>query len=273
MTKREPLPANELRQLDQASPVAKYRQISNQLAALILDKQPGARLPSEFDLVARLGVSRATATQALRDLEQMGLVVRRQGRGTFVADTDRAIRSDRASHLPSFSEDLRAAGRTTRERVIAFQSTAAPADVAAALDISVGEPVWQIERTIVSDGEPVVHVKSWLPFTLFEPLNRTQIQNSSLYEQLRTTAGVPARPTIADEHWSAASAPEETAPLLELARGAPVMRVVRTAYLSDHTPAEFAVSYVRGETFSVSIHIDAGNDLSPVLTHAEEIRK
>jgi GntR family transcriptional regulator len=267
----ESLAVDALGPLDPDSPVARYRQISNQLAALIADERAGVRLPSEFDLVAHLGVSRATATQALRDLEHRGLVYRRQGRGTFVADADRAIRSNRAASLPSFSEDLRAAGRTTRERVIAIENVEAPADVAASLAISAGDAVWRIERIIVGDGEPVVHVLSWLPAALFEPLDATEIENSSLYEQLRTTTGTAGRPSIADEQWSAASAPPDTARLLELSKGTPVMRVVRTAYLSDQTPAEFVVSYVRGETFAVSIHIDSGRDLSRVLSQMAAI--
>lgn len=271
MTVTESLAVDALTPIDPFSPVARYRQISNQLAALIVDERPGMRLPSEFDLVAHLGVSRATATQALRDLEQRGLVYRRQGRGTFVADADRAVRSNRAANLPSFSEDLRATGRTTGERVIAIDDLAPPDDVASALGLGAGETVWRIERVIVSDGEPVVHVQSWLPSALFEPLDSSQVEMSSLYEQLRTRTGAAARPTVADEQWSAASAPAGTARLLELGKGMPVMRVVRTAYLSDQTPAEFSISYVRGETFSVSIHIDARRDLSRVLAHTAAV--
>ena len=168
---------------------------------------------------------------------------------------------------------MRATGRTTRERVIAFESVSAPSDVAPSLGINLGDPVWRIERVIVSNGEPVVHVMSWLPAALFKPLQASDIENSSLYEQLRTLDDVPARPSIADEQWSAALAPPETALLLELGKGIPVMRVVRTAYLSDHTQAEFVVSYVRGETFSVSIHIDSRRDLSRVLSQMAVIGK
>lgn len=267
VTEIETLGAENLTPLDVNSPVARYRQISNQLAELILDVHPGARLPSEFDIVARLGVSRATATQALRDLEQRGLVYRRQGRGTFAADSDRAIRSNQAATLPSFSEDLRAAGRTTHERVIAFDKVGAPAEVAAALAIDRDDEVWRIERVIVGDGEPVVHVLSWLPCTVFASLTPSAIEKSSLYEELQTASGTPGRPSVADEEWSAAAAPPAIARLLELRTGVPVMRVVRTAYLGDRTPAEFVVSYVRGETFSVSIHIDSARDRSRVLSH------
>ena len=251
--------------LDPESPVARYRQISDQLTGLMQDARPGARLPSENQLVHHLGVSRATATQALRDLEQRGLVYRRQGRGTFVADTDRAIRSNRPGTLPSFSEDLRKSGKVTSERVISLESVVAPTDVASALGLEKTAAVWRIERVIVSDGEPVVHVTSWLPRARYPELDASAIESSSLYEQLSTARGSAGRPCFADEHWSAASAPATIAPLLEVPRDVPVMRVARTAYLHDHSPAEYVISHVRGETFAVSMRIDAHHHSSRVL--------
>lgn len=251
------LPVSELSALDPHSPVARYRQISDQLARLVQDMRPGLRLPSEHELMRHLGVSRATATQALRDLEQRGIVYRRQGRGTFVADTDRAIRSSVSGTLPSFSEDLRKAGRTTSERVISLTRMTAPYDVSSTLDLGADDSVWRIERVIVSDGEPVVHLTSWLPVTLFPALDAEAIEATSLYEQLEQTPASPGRPRFADEHWSAASAPKPTAALLEIPNNVPVMRVLRTAYLVDQSPAEHVISYVRGETFAVFMRIGA----------------
>lgn len=245
--------------IDPLSPVARYRQISDRLASMITDAVPGTRVPSEPEIVARLGVSRATATQALHDLEQRGLVVRRQGKGTFVADSERVIRTNRTGTLPSFSEDLRKAGRSTRERVIALDVAGALEEVATALAIRVGQEVWRIERVIVSDGEPVVHLVSWLPWAVFGTLTRKEIEQSSLYEQLRTADGSPLRPCAADESWSAETAPAATAALLELPTDRPVMKVVRTAFLHDGTAAEHSIAYVRGETFAVSMRIDAHN--------------
>jgi GntR family transcriptional regulator len=262
------LPVTSLTALDPDSAIPRYRQISDQLARLVQDMRPGLRLPSEHELMRHLGVSRATATQALRDLEQRGLVHRRQGRGTFVADIDRAIRSNASSTLPSFSEDLRKAGRSTSERVIAINRMTAPYDVASTLGLSETDSVWRIERVIVSDGEPVVHLTSWLPVAVFPALDSSSIEASSLYEQLERTPGSPGRPCFADEHWSAASAPKATAALLEIPSNVPVMRVLRTAYLADQSPAEFVISYVRGETFAVFMRI--GGDRSTagrVLEH------
>lgn len=251
----ESIHVTSLEQIDPGSGVPRYLQIADRLAAKIQDAKPGVRLPSEHEIVRHFQVSRATATQALRELEQLGVVSRRQGRGTFVADPDRAVRSNRAESLPSFSEDLRQAGHSTSERVLVARQGDCPHEVASALGLDQGEPVWRVERIIVSDGEPVVHVCSWLPAALYPTMDQKQIEQTSLYEYLVSIAGSGGRPHAADEHWSAARAPSDTARYLEQERHTPVMRVVRLAYLPSGRPAEFVHSYVRGESFAVSIRI------------------
>lgn len=270
MTSTEGIGVDVLQPVDSQSAIALYRQIADQLAAAIRGARAGTRLPSEPEIVTRLGVSRATATQALRDLEQRGLVYRRQGKGTFVADSARVIRTDRTSALPSFSEDLRKAGRTTRERVIALEIVSAPEEIAAALRLRARQDVWRIERVIVGDDEPVVHLTSWLPCAVFSTLTVAAVENSSLYEQLLLADGSSGRPCFADEQWSAAIVPSRTSSLLEVSRGTPVMRVVRIAYLHDTTPAEHSVAYVRGETFAVSMQIDAHHHLAEGLPHLSD---
>ncbi len=256
-----------LRAVDPRAGVALYRQIADQLADVIRGAAPGTRLPSEPEIVTRLGVSRATATQALRDLEQRGLVYRRQGKGTYVAKPGPVLRSDRSTTLPSFSEDLRAAGRVTYEQVTSLEIVAAEPDVAAALGLRPRQDVWRAERVIISDDEPVVHVTSWLPCGVFKQLNRADLEKTSLYAQLQRRDGSPGRPCFAKERWSAAAAPGSTASILELPRSAPVMRVVRTAFLHDTTPAEHSVAYVRSDTFAVAMEIDAHEHLASGLPH------
>lgn len=266
----ESIDVTTLDELDPSSDTPRYRQIADRLAARIQDRSPGVRLPSEHELVRHFRVSRATSTQALRDLEQRGLVYRRQGRGTFVAEIDRAVRSNVAATLPSFSEDLRAAGHTTSERVLSVERARKPSEVASTLALGPESEVWRIERIIISDGEPVVHLVSWLPVAVYPRVDAAQIESGSLYEALASVAGPGGRPAAADEQWSAAQAPEATARHLEVARHTPVMRVMRTAYLEDGTPVESSLSYVRGESFAVAIRIGRGAPGLRVLAQVEE---
>lgn len=259
--------------VDPNLPVPLYRQVSDQLAKLALYMRPGERLPSEFDIIAKFGVSRGTAIQALGVLERQGIADRRQGRGTFIAKPDCAVRSNRSSRLPSFSEDLRSSGRTTREHVISIDRWEAHGEVAESLQMSPLEEVWRIERVILSDDDPVVHAVSWLPCALFESLTVSLIETSSLYEQLWSRSGMEIRPSVADEQWNATAAPSTTARLLNLEKRTPVLRVVRIACWDDMKPAEFSVSFVRGDAFVVAIHIDSRRDGRRALSDVDMTEK
>jgi GntR family transcriptional regulator len=263
------LPVSLLRPLDPSSGVPRYRQIADQVAVLITDAEPGVKLPSEHEMAAHLGVSRATAIQALKDLENRGLVHRKQGRGSFTADTDRAIRSTDTPWLPSFSDDLRKAGRSTREHVLTCSIRRAPAEVTSALEVKTGTRVWCVARVIYSADEPVIHAMSWLSAAIYPELDRTEIESSSLYQHLQARYGASARPSTAEEQWSAQAALHPIARLLDIPDAAPVMRVRRRAFLPDGTPAEYALSYVRAETFAVSFRIVSSNDTGSRVTTVE----
>jgi GntR family transcriptional regulator len=263
------LPVSQLQPLDTSSGVPRYRQIADQIAVLIADAEPGVKLPSEHEMAAHLGVSRATAIQALKDLENRGLVHRKQGRGSFTADTDRAIRETDTLWLPSFSDDLRKAGRSTREHVLTCSATRAPTEVASALEISTGTKVWRVARVIYSSDEPVIHAMSWLSTAIYPELDRAEIESSSLYQHLQARYGASARPSTAEEQWSAEAVLHPIAVALEIPDAAPVMRVRRRAFLPDGTPAEYALSYVRAETFAVSFRIVSSAGTGSRITTVE----
>jgi GntR family transcriptional regulator len=263
------LPVSSLRALDPGSGVPRYRQIADQVAALISDAEPGVKLPSEHEMATHLGVSRATAIQALKDLQNRGLVLRKQGRGSFTADTDRAIRETDTPWLPSFSDDLRKAGRSTREHVLTCSATRAPTEVASALEVTARTKVWCVARVIYSADEPVIHAMSWLSSAVYPELSRAEIESSSLYQHLEARYGASARPSTAEEQWSAQAALHPIAAALDIPDAAPVMRVRRRAFLPDGTPAEYALSYVRAETFAVSFRIVSTGDTGSRVTTVE----
>ena len=220
-------------------------------------------------MAAHLGVSRATAIQALKDLENRGLVHRKQGKGSFTADTERAIRSTDTPWLPSFSDDLKKAGRSTREHVLRCSLVDAPAEVSTALEVTAGAQVWRITRVIYSGDEPVIHATSWLSMTVYPELDSKEIESSSLYQHLQARYGASARPSTAEEQWSAQAALRAIAAALDIPAAAPVMRVQRRAFLQDGTPAEYALSYVRAETFAVSFRIVNSDETGSRITTVE----
>lgn len=267
------VPVEQLAALATRSGIPRYRQIADQLAELIPGSPPGTRLPSEHDIAKHLGVSRATAIQALRELEIRGLIRRRQGRGSFVADGSRAVRSAGMGFLHSFSQDLRDAGWRTKEKVLSCEQTVAPDAACSGLAVPAGSTTWHISRLILSDGEPVVHATSWLPLSIYPAVDRSGIESSSLYEHLSTEYGPQGRPSAAEEEWRAYAADRGVAKLLDLEAGAPVMRVERRAFLADGLPAEYALSFVRADTFVVSVSVASDKRVNGSTTRVRVARR
>jgi Transcriptional regulators len=112
----------------------------------------GDRLPSEPELVAWLGVSRATIRQAMAELIAEGLIYRYQGRGTFVAPRKFEHPLQR---LVSFSEDIRSRGMEPGSRILFLGQIPADAEVAAHLRIPPGKTVLRIYRLRLANDQPV----------------------------------------------------------------------------------------------------------------------
>ena len=124
-------------------------------------EEEGDRLPGEHDLCQIFGVSRPVVRQAIQDLCCEGLLVRRHGKGTFVA-TPR-IAEKLAQKLTGFYQDMREHGRETVSKVSRQKVVKAPPKVAAALGSPTGGPVIRIDRLRFAGEIPMVWVRTCLP--------------------------------------------------------------------------------------------------------------
>ncbi|HUZ26016.1 MAG TPA: GntR family transcriptional regulator [Streptosporangiaceae bacterium] len=228
-----------------------HAQIEDWLAGAIAAGQlaPGDRLPAEHDLAAWLGVSRMTLRHALSELAQRGLVIRAVGRhgGTFVAEPK--LDQD-VTTLAGFSEQLRRHGMVAGARVLAAAQIQAGPAAAAALDLSVGDPVHEVRRIRLADGHPMVLEHSQFPAALFPGLIQCRL-DGSLYELAETKFG--QRPHRAKETFEPVIAGVREAEALEVDEGAPLMLVERTAYSRSGLPLEFARDLFRGDRTRVVI--------------------
>lgn len=260
MTEPDALSASALRTLDPTSGVPSYRQIADQLGAHLERMDVGARLPSETEIARVLGVSRGTAVQALRELERQDRVVRVQGRGTFKAPPRPGsfTRHLQAGPLPSFTDELCAAGHETSEVIHRCARVPAGDAVATALGVAPGASVWALERTILADATPVVHLDSWLRADRYPELDPDAIASLSLYRFLVQRYGADARPSWADEEYTAAAVGADDAAALRIPAGSPVLCSRRVAYLADGQAVELVHSKMRADAYRVKATVLPG---------------
>lgn len=214
-----------------------YRQIQDLIVQALADRewQPGEMIPSEMELAGRFEVSQGTVRRAIDELAAEHLLVRRQGKGTFVA-----THADPRAFF-RFLRLIPDDGTVPRSRSepLDCQTLRAGQEVARALSINHGDPVLQLRRILRFDGKPVVVDEIYLPADLFPDLSLDQLRASdrSLYTLFESLYGV--RMVRAEEKIRAIAADSAAATLLGIAPGTPLLSVERTAYTYGNRPAEW----------------------------------
>lgn len=185
--------------------------------------KPGEPIPSEVDLAARFDVSQGTVRKAIDELAAQHLLVRRQGRGTFVATHAEQATRYRFLHLVADDGSRRDLAR----RLLRCDRLRAAPDVARLLGLRSGEPVVFVRRLLLADARPVVLDDIWLPARLFGDLTAERLcaHEGSMYALFETAFGV--RMIRAEEQIRAVAAPADAAALLAVAAGAPLLSVER----------------------------------------------
>lgn len=214
-----------------------YRQIKD-LLLQSLDRgewKPGEIIPSEIDLAARFQVSQGTVRKAVDELASEHLLLRRQGKGTFVATHHEA--RVRYRFLRLAADDESEAGRA-ESRILECRRLRAPADIARALDLRAGESVIMIRRLLSMDHRPTVVDDIWLPGAVFRGLTLEQLtaNKAPLYGLFESEFGVSM--VRADEKLRAIAAAPEIAELLNIAPGTPLLQVDRVSYTYGDRPVE-----------------------------------
>jgi GntR family transcriptional regulator len=200
----------------------------------------GERLPSETDLAAHYGVARMTIRQAIGALASEGVVVRRQGLGTFVASR-LPVRS--TDELLSFTEEMCRQGHEVQTRLIKAAVEQPPAVAREALQLGQSAAAVMIRRVRLVDGRPVVVQNSWLPYARFAGLDAKPMLDGSLYAMLETHYGVSI--VRARQVFTAAAVDAQDAAELGVEPYEPVLLIARTTYDSSNRVAEFAMSVTR----------------------------
>jgi len=235
---------------DRATPL--YEQVADLLRRQIQADglKPGAPLPPESALIARFKTSRVTTRKALDLLVNEGLVVRRQGKGTFVASPK--IQQDLHS-LRGFAEVMAARGGEQAMEVVEFGVVGADSRVARWLRLAPGESVLRIKRRHFLQGAPVAYALISIPYGLGRAFTIDEVSTISIYALLEEKTRVEVK--RAAQVIRAVAADQHTAELLALPRAAPVMMTERVTYSADEIPIEYILLFHRGDRYELAVEL------------------
>jgi GntR family transcriptional regulator len=200
---------------------------------------PDDALPPERDLAVDFHVSRITVRKAIDGLISEGMLVRRQGSGTFVC----ARVEKNFSKLTSFSEDMRARGRIPRSVWLKKSTGSVTPEEALALRLSPGTPVYRFHRIRFADDLPMSVEYATVLASCLPSLDAVE---SSLYEALEHAGNRPVR---ALQRLRAVLLAAEQAGLLQAQEKDAGLLVERLGFLKDGRAVEFTQSYYRGDIY------------------------
>ncbi len=210
--------------------------------------KPDDALPPERDLAADYDVSRITVRKALDGLVNEGLLIRRQGAGTFVASRV----EKQFSKLTSFSEDMAQRGRTARSEWLAKTEGVVTPDESLTLGLGPGTKVYRCNRIRYADDLPMA-----LEYSTISGFALPSIEavGTSLYAALEAAGNRPVR---ALQRLRAVLFTPEQAALLKIESGAPGLFIERRGYLEDGRSVEMTHSWYRGDAYDFVAELNAG---------------
>jgi len=223
-----------------------YKEVKRQMLESLASSEwaPGDAIPSEKLLCQRFGVSIGTLRKAIDELVAENLLIRHQGRGTFVA------LHNRGPHLFRFFNVVRHDGQKSYPQLTlnSFSKTKTDDFASEKLGIPNGSAAFQFVNVRSLNDEPVLVDEITLPAALFPGLTKTQLRDrpSTLYNLYQVSFGINV--IRIEERVRASLASAAHAELLNIATGAPLLKIHRVAFSYNNQPIEFRTSYVNTAT-------------------------
>jgi GntR family transcriptional regulator, N-acetylglucosamine utilization regulator len=211
--------------------------------------KPGDLIPAESKLLDVFAVSRATIRQALLELVREGLLVRKQGRGTFVA-TRKIV--ERLPQLVSFSEEMRREGLRASTRSAKVEVVEAPPRVAAALHVSPADTFIRLERVRCADGQPIVLLVSYVPTAL--GVDPDEDFSGSLYALLEDKYGIEFGEAL--QVIEAGAADKDVAAQLDVEQGDPILIIRRGVFTRDGRALEYVEGFYPADRYRYTVRLD-----------------
>lgn len=208
----------------------------------------GDLLPSEAEFCHALSISRNTVRQAIGALEDEGLVVRKRGKGTFVADPANNRRGVRYS----FTTEVSSMGKVPSSTLVDFAVVTPSPDICEKMDLQAGTPAYCFTRIRNVDGAPLILETSYYPQYIYPNLTRDMVQSYSFYSLLYHVGITPAS---AEDLYEAVILNADQARLLEVAENSPAFYHQRRTKTEDGRIYEYTCSYIRADRVHLDVHM------------------
>lgn len=233
---------------------AKRQPLYDQLVDLLKEKienelKPDSMLPSERQLSEQYALSRTTVRLALQELEKMGYIYRRHGKGTYVSDLNK--RALNLVETYSFTEQMKSMGKTPETRVLDFEIVEASKYFSNNMKVKLGEPIIKLKRLRLADNIPMMVERSFLPRKKFMTLDKSKVAKMPLYELFTTFYDQQIK--VAEEDFYASLVRNKDAELLEIPDNSPILNLVRKTYNNQNDIIEFTLSVARADQFHYKI--------------------
>ena len=225
---------------DRSASSAAFSPLYQQIKGLLLQSldrgewKPGEAIPSEFELASRFQVSQGTVRKAIDELAAENLLLRRQGKGTFVATHHEARVRFRFLRLTPDDGKQPVSG----SQILECRRVKAPADIAALLELRTADMVVNLRRLLSFDQIPTILDDIWLPGAVLRGLTADSLARyrGPLYGLFESEFGVSM--VRAEEKIRAVSASQDQADTLQVALASPLLQVERVSYTYGDRPME-----------------------------------
>lgn len=240
----------------------KHEIVRERVLDLIEGLPAGSAIPPERELCERFEVSRVTLRRAVDDLVREGVLSRRQGSGTYVAQP----KLSQPLSVRSFSQDMRQRGLQPSSQVLSLERVAAGPRLGQRLAISPAEPVVRIRRLRLADGEPLGLETTAVPAALVPGLDEADLEDASLYEVLARDHGITIasgsqeiEPTVVNE---------EESQVLGVPAYSPAFLFRLTTRDASGVIVEFNRSIFRGDRLTITTELEPGDRVADALRAA-----
>lgn len=241
--------------IDPNKPRAIYMQLLDIIEEQITSKElkPGDMLPSENEFCEAYHISRTTVRQALRELEEQGMISRKRGLGTYV--TEPKV-SRHLGNLYSFTDDMQKLGMKPSSKVLSYRLVE-KADCLSPMQRFDSDRLIEVVRLRLADDRPMLIERTCLPVSLCPDLSWERLENSALYTILSEHYGLRLYKAV--ETYEAVTLGREESQVLQCEAGQPAFMLKRSTWDAEQRLIEYTVSVMPSSRskFEITMYHDS----------------